>query len=514
MQSLQHMVPHYLSCPQRSVYEISSLLFPSPRQNNQVFVNGLIHKSSFFRSSTFIGCYRLHHNLRNVVCKARFNEFPNEDSSKGIEDLSQRFYINEKFLNQFSPPRFDFLDPSSFGISMWYTPEWPEDDEIDKVIIESKANSLEIPVSLRMIRRKQKYQEGFSENITVKDFNCCSAKKAFSSMVFIIRELQSHALQIREDTCSSDLEGIVKKMQREMNASFVWLFQQVFSRTPILMVHVMILLANFTIHSLANQTLVVANQPSTISNKTISEEKMILKEIKNQNQPNIEPSSAEKSAFSSSSAGNNSEGESLGEIDIATRDGDSHLNNPLPSIQFPNQILQAPMHVLEEGEKALWNSVVEEASRLQSESRDDILDHQTVQQFVSPFTVQMEPDDYEEYFRTDLMYQMGLAKEPNNPLLLLNYAQFLNLVAKDHDRAEECFKRAIQLELPDPEALSLYADFLWRVRDELWDAEETYQQAMEAAPKNPYYTSKYANFLWSTGGEETCFPPVPINQIA
>lgn len=429
------MVPRCLSCPQRSVYATSSLLLPNPRQNNQVFVNGLIQRSNFFQSSRFRSYHHLHHhNLRSLVCKARFNEFPNEDSPKGTEDLSQRFYMDEKFLNRFFPSRFDFLNPSSFGISIRETPEWPPEDEIDKVSIESKANSLEIPVSLRMIRRKQKYQEGFPENIPVEDFNCCSAKKAFSSMVFIIRELQSHALQIRQNTCSSDLAGIAKKMQREMNASFVWLFQQVFSRTPILMVHVMILLANFTIHSLANQTLVAATQPSTISNETISERNTISEEIKNQKQSNTQPSSAEKSAFSSSGAGNNSGGESFGLIDIETGDADSHLNNPLPSIQFPNQILQAPMHVIEEGEKALWNSIVEEASRMQFESRHKILDQQTVQQFVSPLTVEMEPDNYEEYFRTDLIYQGGLAEEPNNPLLLLNYAQFLNLVAKDYDR--------------------------------------------------------------------------------
>ncbi|GLT89161.1 hypothetical protein SLE2022_071570 [Rubroshorea leprosula] len=75
---------------------------------------------------------------------------------------------------------------------------------------------------------------------------------------------------------------------------------------------------------------------------------------------------------------------------------------------------------------------------------------------------------------------MGLAEEPNNPLLLLNYAQFPHLVLRDHDRAEECFKRAIQVEPPDAVALTQYADFLWKVRRELWEAEERYQQAMAA----------------------------------
>ena len=73
-------------------------------------------------------------------------------------------------------------------------------------------------------------------------------------------------------------------------------------------------------------------------------------------------------------------------------------------------------------------------------------------------------------------------------------------------RAEECFKRAIQVEPQDAEALGLYADFLWRVRNDLWEAEERYLQAVAADPKNPFHASKYAHFLWSTGGEGTCFP--------
>lgn len=143
---------------------------------------------------------------------------------------------------------------------------------------------------------------------------------------------------------------------------------------------------------------------------------------------------------------------------------------------------------------------------MQAEMRGVALDHETMQRFVSPVTVKPESDDYEDFFKTDLSYQMGLYQDPNNPLLLANYAQFLHLVAHDNDRAEECFKRAVLLEPLDAEGLSRYAEFLWMARNDLWGAEERFQQAMAAEPGNPYHASKYANFLWSTGGEETCFP--------
>ncbi|XP_047962219.1 uncharacterized protein LOC125207056 [Salvia hispanica] len=106
----------------------------------------------------------------------------------------------------------------------------------------------------------------------------------------------------------------------------------------------------------------------------------------------------------------------------------------------------------------------------------------------------------------ELLYQTELAQEPNNPLLLANYAQFLYLVVRDLDRAEDYFKRATEVEPKDAEALNKYANFLWAVRNDLWAAEETYLEAIAAEPSNSYYAANYAHFLWNTGGEDTCFP--------
>ncbi|XP_039016473.1 uncharacterized protein LOC120147087 [Hibiscus syriacus] len=126
------------------------------------------------------------------------------------------------------------------------------------------------------------------------------------------------------------------------------------------------------------------------------------------------------------------------------------------------------------------------------------------QQMVSPLHVELEPDNYDVHFRTDLVYQMCVAEEPDNALLLANYARFLHLVVKDYDRAEEFYKRAIEADPEDSEALGLFADFLWQVRNDHWEAEEIYSQALQVDEKNPFHASKYANFLWNTGGEGTC----------
>ncbi|KAJ8477891.1 hypothetical protein OPV22_021618 [Ensete ventricosum] len=77
-------------------------------------------------------------------------------------------------------------------------------------------------------------------------------------MVFMIRELQSYTLQMREVLFREDLQGILSRVTREMNSSSVWLFRQVFSCTPMLM----LLLANFTVYSIGHLDAVALAAPN------------------------------------------------------------------------------------------------------------------------------------------------------------------------------------------------------------------------------------------------------------
>lgn len=177
------------------------------------------------------------------------------------------------------------------------------------------------------------------------------------------------------------------------------------------MIYVMILLANFTVSSMA-ENIVIATAAATheISCETITESK-------NRNRPQFK-FDLRSFTESSSSTGNRGGGGKVSPV------GDEISEASL----FGNKELTA------EEEKNLWKSMVEEASRMQAEMRGEALDHETKQRFVSPVTVEPESDDYEDFFKTDLSYQMGLYQDPNNPLLLSNYAQFLFLVAHDNDR--------------------------------------------------------------------------------
>ncbi|KAJ4903235.1 Tetratricopeptide repeat (TPR)-like superfamily protein [Raphanus sativus] len=336
--------------------------------------------------------------------------------------------------------------------------------------------------------------------------------KAFSSMVFMIREIQSFTLHMREVLFYEDLRGILLRVREEMHASFLWLFQQVFSATPTLMVYVMILLANFTVYSIggsSNSALASASAappPMTTVTELTTEanEKLDSSMVKT-----FFVSSPTNGNTTSVGGNNNGGGGNIRPV-LNGADGDDG------SEQFKTIIPEGVSSTLgsttAESEKTsvsgqdelrLWNSIVEEAEQM----RYSKIDHETRKRFVSPLDARVEEADEEiDYFRTELLYQTGLSQEPSNPLLLANYAQFLYIVSNDYDRAEEYFKRAVGVEPKDAEALSKYATFLWRARDDLWAAEETFLEAIDADPTNSFYAANYANFLWNTGGDETCFP--------
>ncbi|XP_068644326.1 uncharacterized protein [Aristolochia californica] len=394
--------------------------------------------------------------------------FPEEDFVKNIQELVLRFQLSEGDNTNaeseqrdkageisgsqgvFSRMESDFpslqsLRPFESAEPPWIRmrsepPEWPEHEEIIPANIEWKANSVELPFSLRILKKKKQWEEGFRE---AGESAYCSVKKAFSSMVFIIRELQSYTLQMREVLYYEDLQGILVRVQKEMHASFVWLFEQIFSRTPTLMVYVMILLANFTVYSMGHNVAIAAGPPP--QSYTSSAE--AFSTVENSRVSKFDPSSIRSFSVTGKTASIGGGGGKIRPVAGATDGGDGWLNRS--SSQQHSTIMPDGMSpvgertVEEEGgisgsqllrEAKLWNSIVEEASRMKASVRDEVLDSETMQGFVSPVTAVVEPEYNTEYFKTELMYQHAVSLEPDNPLLLSNYAQFLFLVVHDHDR--------------------------------------------------------------------------------
>lgn len=476
----QPIVPNSPSSSQALASAISS---PSSTKRRSPLLLGCVRSSLFGTQPTGLcrsrSCEFPKSRIRSIkrACSANLNAYSDEEFSKKIQELALRFQLSEdddldhimdsETEVDSDPKQNQGEEESSSAVNFVRDKNqfpWPElrlepqdwrpgRDEMVPASIERKANSVDLPLSLRIIQRKLQWQEGFRE---AGESAYCSVKKAFSSMVFIIRELHSYTLQMREFLFYEDLQGILNRVQKEMHASFVWLFQQVFSHTPTLMVYVMILLANFTVYSMGHNAAIAASPPPGTYSSTAESASVV--DVQDQKSHKFDSSAIKTFSVSSSSSsgkttsvgGNNGSGGKARPVASGTDgdgrfDGSDHYQRIVPdgasqlssssSFGSTREAESVSGEESVEEEVTLWNSIVEEAKNLQWAFRGEALDQETVRRFVSPVDAKIEADDdYAEYFRTELLYQTFLSQEPNNPLLLANFAQFLHLVNRDYDR--------------------------------------------------------------------------------
>lgn len=447
-----------LSSNRRSFLSGDGALFCHYVERSALFLSA--HQSSNLHRSQSSGSKKSRVRFIRKALSASSDSFSDDEFSKEIQELARRFQLSDddnasssrtdepvlengsfnseaKFME--NPKPFDPLEP----------PDFHERDEIAPSNIERRANRFDIPLSLRIIKQKKQWQKGFVE---AGESAYCSVKKAFSSMVFIIQELHSYTLQMREILFYEDLQGILASVQYEMQASFVWLFQKVFSQTPTLMVYVMILLANYSVHSMSINAALAAAPP--VQAYSVPTEEVSVVEDRNLSKPKFDSSIVRTLKLSSSSngkensvGGNNGGGGGKDKRIASGTDGEGRFDeskyhstitpNESSSLLNPSTTSgdeSVSREVSVEEETALWDSIVEEASQMKASLRDEALDQETVQRFVSPVDASIEADDRLDYFRTELLYQTALIQEPGNTLLLANYAQFLYLVARDFDR--------------------------------------------------------------------------------
>ncbi|KAL5231465.1 hypothetical protein ABZP36_030241 [Zizania latifolia] len=386
--------------------------------------------------------------------------------------------------------------------------------------VELNASSAGIPLSLRMLKRKKQRQQQVALQSRWDERLLGSAGesvgRAFSSMVLIVRELLSFALQqMREAMPCNDLQGVLARVHGEMHASFVWLFQHIFAGTPALMISLMLLLANFTVHSMGHS--VAAAAAAIPPAPPASAVALLDTQHAEPSLPRFDAASVKTFSVgrAASVGGGNGGGGKVRPVAGATGDDRwdeslSRLSRVAPQQPAPPAGTGADKAVSDaaaEDEQVIWERMVTEASSMQANSRADALsDPDVLENLVAPVEAELETESHAEYARTEQRYQLAVSEEPNNPLILANFAQFLYLVQNDHDRAEQYFERAVRAEPADAEALSRYATFLWKARNDLAAAEETYQEAIAADPGNSHYAAAYAHFLWNTGGEDTCYP--------
>ncbi|GAQ78367.1 Tetratricopeptide repeat like superfamily protein [Klebsormidium nitens] len=109
---------------------------------------------------------------------------------------------------------------------------------------------------------------------------------------------------------------------------------------------------------------------------------------------------------------------------------------------------------------------------------------------------------------TDAYYRKSLGEDPENALLLRNYALFLLEIQKDYPRAEEFFERAILASPSDGEVLSQYAKLIYQVHGDVERATHYHEQAVKAAPEDCYVLASFASFLWTSESSSKAQRPV------
>lgn len=106
-----------------------------------------------------------------------------------------------------------------------------------------------------------------------------------------------------------------------------------------------------------------------------------------------------------------------------------------------------------------------------------------------------------DHERMDELYRRAIEADPENPLVLGGYAMFLSDVRKLDDQADKAFNRAVAAFPDHAPTLAAYAGFLARARD--YDrAEALYQRAIAVDPGNSAILCDYGVFAWTVRGDD------------
>ncbi|KAK8464150.1 hypothetical protein PHAVU_011G133545 [Phaseolus vulgaris] len=108
-----------------------------------------------------------------------------------------------------------------------------------------------------------------------------------------------------------------------------------------------------------------------------------------------------------------------------------------------------------------------------------------------------EESNFEDYFKK------MIEENPNNPLFLKKYAQFLLQSKRDHQAAEDYYSRAIVADPSDGEMISEYAKLVWELHHDQEKASFLFEQAVQATPGDSNVLAAYTCFLWETDDGES-----------
>ncbi|GER52221.1 tetratricopeptide repeat protein [Striga asiatica] len=122
------------------------------------------------------------------------------------------------------------------------------------------------------------------------------------------------------------------------------------------------------------------------------------------------------------------------------------------------------------------------------------------------------PWDFDHDGDLDGYFSKLVEKDPSNPLVLRNYAQYLES-RRDFSGAEEYYYRAMLADPKDGEVLSQYAKLVWEIHGDQAKASHYFKRAVQAAPENSNVLAAYASFMWNIDDESDEEERWPNNQV-
>ncbi|XP_015887405.3 uncharacterized protein LOC107422466 isoform X2 [Ziziphus jujuba] len=110
-------------------------------------------------------------------------------------------------------------------------------------------------------------------------------------------------------------------------------------------------------------------------------------------------------------------------------------------------------------------------------------------------------DDIDLSRNVEGYYKSMVDVHPFNPLVLRNYAQFLQSNGDLHG-AEEYYSRAVLADPEDGEVMAKYAKLIWTLHRDKERALSYFKRAAETALQDSHVQAAYASFLWEIEDDE------------
>ncbi|KAK2455663.1 Tetratricopeptide repeat (TPR) superfamily protein [Trifolium repens] len=183
---------------------------------------------------------------------------------------------------------------------------------------------------------------------------------------------------------------------------------------------------------------------------------------------------------------------------------ENHHDRDRASVYFERAAQSAPQDcdVLAAYASFLWETEDDENEDGNRQTQND-MEKQETEPVKTSKEENVATTNYNEDSNDPDYLKKMIDENPNNPLFLKKYAQFLFQSKRDLEAAENYYSRAVSADPSDGEMISEYATLLWELHHDQEKALSLYEQAVQATPGDSNVLAAYTCFLWETADSES-----------